>query len=120
MNNPTLYRCPVRTCKRHHKGFPRKYNLFEHQKRIHQQQAIALQAPTQAPHELSEDVQELGSDGAGCDTSTTMTDCSSSNPTTGEEELKVKLRNLRAVRTELDTDILTLERALGIIGDVYR
>jgi len=48
---------------------------------------------------------------------TTMTDCSPSNPTTGKEELRVKLQNFRDVRKELDADILTLERALGIIGD---
>jgi hypothetical protein len=47
---------------------------------------------------------------------TTMTDCSPSNPTTGEE-LRVKLQKFRDVRKELDADILTLERALGIIGD---
>jgi hypothetical protein len=118
MYSPKLYLCPVRSCKRHQKGFPRKYNLFEHQKRCHQQPTTALLAPFQTHRESSEDVQDSGSDGAGDEMSkeTTMTDCSPSNPTTGEE-LRVKLQKFRDVRKELDADILTLERALGIIGD---
>jgi hypothetical protein len=36
VHEPTKLRCcPVVTCKRHTKGFPRKYNLFEHMKRCH-------------------------------------------------------------------------------------
>jgi hypothetical protein len=31
--------CPITSCKRHVRGFPRKYNLFEHQKRCHSSQS---------------------------------------------------------------------------------
>jgi hypothetical protein len=31
--------CPITSCNRHVRGFPRKYNLFEHQKRCHSSQS---------------------------------------------------------------------------------
>lgn len=122
INNPKIYLCPVRTCKRHQKGFPRKYNLFDHQKRRHPQPSTPLPAPSQILRQLGEETRESNTnEGPGDDTrrEAAMVDYSSANLTIGEGELRAKLQNLHAVRMELDGDILTLEKALGIIGDTY-
>ncbi|CZR52082.1 uncharacterized protein PAC_01959 [Phialocephala subalpina] len=38
--------CPITSCKRHVRGFPRKYNLSEHQKRCHSSQSPNLALPS--------------------------------------------------------------------------
>jgi len=79
--------CPMASCKRQQKGFPRKYNLFGHMKRCH---------PNVNPKEQN-NTEDVMVSGGG--------------------RLKEKLENLCQMRAELDDDIQALERAMSIIGD---
>ena len=119
-----VYTCPILSCKRNKKGFHRRYNLLEHQKRAHgSQPSRLLRACSDTLDELSEGEGrtqtpqcEIGGetlDGGEVGSADTMRGESNvSSP----QDLRMKLRDLRIMRAELDEDIRTVERALSIMG----
>jgi hypothetical protein len=117
------YPCPFRSCKRNKRGFHRRYNLLEHQKRSHGIQ------PSASPTGLSpldgslerEDSQGIHSQGSRHSGGSDMPESLSrglmyGNANTGtEQDLMAKLHHLKEARAELDEDITSLERVLGIV-----
>lgn len=106
------YCCPVTTCKRHVRGFPRKYNLFEHQKRCHPSQSPNSTSPPtsgpQGPAAYRTKVQqEVGHENRSFAEMTTAS---------GDGRLKEKLENLYKMRAENEGNIEALERALKFLG----
>ncbi|KAE9373011.1 hypothetical protein N431DRAFT_438411 [Stipitochalara longipes BDJ] len=117
------YRCPLTSCKGHTRGFARKYNLFEHQKRCHPGQLLtpsmvvsrnsqSLTKSQRACAEVARDEEEeapspamsfmkLTSDVAGAST----------------VRLREKLRELLTLRAEIDGDVEALRRAMDILDD---
>ncbi|CAG8956742.1 hypothetical protein HYFRA_00012286 [Hymenoscyphus fraxineus] len=99
------YCCPITTCKRHTRGFPRKYNLFEHQKRCHSGTSPGPMSSNLVRNSRVEDTQN------GDRTSF------SSELAIGGGRIREKLERLYALRMEIDGDIETLKRAVDIMGD---
>ncbi|KFZ08718.1 hypothetical protein V502_09197 [Pseudogymnoascus sp. VKM F-4520 (FW-2644)] len=115
------FTCPVPSCSRSKKGFHRRYNLFEHQRRVHSSRSSN---PPRAPDINSDDLfgseettpspaYEIETEGENRDIGGTH-----SGPNT-REGLKIELRGLRAIREELNRDIKSMERVLGIMGGEY-
>ncbi|RSM14108.1 hypothetical protein CDV31_005570 [Fusarium ambrosium] len=102
--------CPIVSCRRHKRGFNRRYNLLDHQKRRHGQnvegrfQTFREEDDTSEPS-LDGPVKSLG--------------IRQNEDTTNEDGLRVKLKSLRAIRAEIDGDIKALEKALSIISNDY-
>ena len=92
-----MHYCPVASCKRQSKGFPRKYNLFEHMKRCHPNFNERGQDRTQGEEA------EIMSAG----------DVTRS----GGRRMREELNRLCAIRAELDGDIRALQRTMSILGD---
>ncbi|KAH6699004.1 hypothetical protein BKA61DRAFT_583041 [Leptodontidium sp. MPI-SDFR-AT-0119] len=88
------YYCPVSTCKRHRKGFPRRWNLLDHNKRCHPDQFSLL-----------DEVLEEGSPARGGD------------GLRGENRLWARINELKEFRDEIDQEIKALERAEKIMND---
>jgi hypothetical protein len=110
--------CPVPSCKRHIKGFPRKYNLFEHQKRCH-----PGQSPNSALAVIRTSAARINLEGEGME-EVQVQDEEASSPEmtitsdltiTGSGKVQEKLRDLLALRAEIDLDIEALKRALNIL-----
>lgn len=83
------YYCPITSCKRHIRGFPRKYNLFEHQKRCHTQQSpnlALLSIPRQQSYTGNTTEGQQESDNSSGSTKETVTGYS--------RKLREKLENL--------------------------
>jgi len=89
--------CPITSCKRYVRGFPRKYNLAEHLKRCH-----SSQSPNLAPSGQQESY-----DGGA----------SSEMVIGGGGWLREKLANLHEMRAEIDVDIKAVERCLEFQGE---
>ena len=106
------YCCPIATCKRHTRGFPRKYNLFEHQKRCHPGQSLGTTTAAVSGVEGFQQAQD-GEEGASSPESVDIAKLA------GVETRRVheKLRALLAKRVELDKDIEALRRTVDILGD---
>lgn len=123
-----VHYCPFVSCNRHTRGFPRKYNLFQHQKRCHGDQSIrwhgkvsnsssietpghgdALTEPEQSSSGVCQDSET--------DTQSTVEEWGSK----GEDLIKKKLQALKARRAEtireFDRDIAALEYALSIMEE---
>ncbi|RDW77157.1 hypothetical protein BP6252_05210 [Coleophoma cylindrospora] len=101
--------CPVTSCKRHVRGFPRKYNLFEHQKRCHSSPSpnlTSLSIPRQQSYTSDNMKEKQESYESG----------SSADMATGGGRLREKLENLYKIRAEIDLDIETLKRSLNLLG----
>lgn len=114
------YCCPFVTCKRHIQGFPRKYNLFEHQKHCHRGYS-----PNTAPGGCIPSFQPRtslcgrGSEGgisSGGDVSSPMEMPITKDVTRANAGgLLEKLEGMYALREELCNDIATVEGALHIM-----
>ncbi|OBT97589.1 hypothetical protein VE01_04510 [Pseudogymnoascus verrucosus] len=112
------FTCPIRSCDRSKKGFHRRHNLGEHQKRVHGiRSSNSPRALSINSEELSESEEstpsppyEIEAEGASQDIKITdvMPTC--------REDLKIKLRGLRAMREKIDRDIKSMERVLRIMG----
>jgi hypothetical protein len=101
--------CPITSCKRHVRGFPRKYNLFEHQKRCH-----SAQLPNLAPLSILEQQNHTSNSMKGQQESYE----GGSSPemvTGGGGRLREKLENLYKMRAEMEVDIKALERSLDLL-----
>ncbi|KAN0099015.1 hypothetical protein V8E51_014678 [Hyaloscypha variabilis] len=107
------YCCPITTCKRHTRGFPRKYNLFEHQKRCHPGQSLGTTTAAVSGVEGFQKAQD-GEEEASSPESVDIAKLA------GVETRRVheKLRALLAKRVELDKDIEALRRTVDILDDV--
>jgi len=92
--------CPITSCKRHIRGFSRKYNLFEHQKRCH-----SFQSPNLAPPSILRQ-QESYDDGS-----------SPEMIIGGGGRLREKLDNLYKMRAEIEVDIEAVKRSLNLLGE---
>ncbi|KAE9373000.1 hypothetical protein N431DRAFT_337096 [Stipitochalara longipes BDJ] len=115
--NATHY-CPIPSCKRHTRGFPRKYNLFEHQKRCHPGQspsttsALVCTSHTQVM-KVGEEI--YTSDEEDGEVSTLGTMHTEGVARGGNEILYEKLRRLKKERAEIDRNIRAVERVLDLI-----
>ncbi|KAH7379645.1 hypothetical protein BKA64DRAFT_229682 [Cadophora sp. MPI-SDFR-AT-0126] len=105
------YCCPITSCKRHVRGFPRKYNLFEHQKRCH-----SSQSPNLAPPSILRQ-QNHTSDSMKGQQESYEGGSSSKMATGGGERLREKLKNLYKIRAEIEVDIEVLKRSLDLLGE---
>ncbi|PMD32933.1 hypothetical protein L207DRAFT_173614 [Hyaloscypha variabilis F] len=112
--------CPITSCKRHRTGFPRKYNLFEHQKRCHPSQSpnplpsVLRTSGDQTSYrsESMEDVRMSDEEGASPEVSVA---CELSAG--GSGRVQEKLKALFALRAEIDRDIETLKRTVDILDE---
>jgi hypothetical protein len=87
------------------KGFPRKYNLFEHMKRCHPTfTAGSREQRTIRGEKLGENEGQVGESG-----DVVMR--------TGSGRMTEELERLCAIREEADGNIRALKRALSILGD---
>ena len=101
--------CPITSCKRHVRGFPRKYNLFEHQKRCH-----SAQLPNLAPLSILEQQNHTSDSMKGQQES--YEGGSFSEMVTGDgRRLKEELDNLYQMRAEMEVNIKALERSLDYL-----
>jgi len=120
VHGPKTYCCAIPTCKRHTKGFPRKYNLFEHQKRCHPGQslnpALALirtsQNRTSFDNEGAEEAEYGDEEASSLEVTATWDTARASGG-----RLQEKLENLYALRVEIDSDIEALKRVADILED---
>jgi hypothetical protein len=110
--------CPISSCKRHIKGFPRKYNLYKHQKNCH---------PGQSPNSALAVIRSSGAhinlEGEGME-EVQVQDEEASSPemtiasdliVTSSGKLQEQLRELLGLRAEIDLDIEALKRAANIL-----
>lgn len=115
------FTCPVPSCDRSKKGFNRRYNLFKHRRRVHgSQSSNSPRAPYDNPEDLFDSegttpspTYEIEAKGANRDIGGT-----DSGPNT-REGLKIELRDLQAMQKEINKDIKSIERVLGIMGGEY-
>ena len=108
------YCCPIASCKRHVRGFSRKYNLFEHQKRCH-----SSQSPNLAPPSILRQ-QNHTSDSMRGQQESYEGGPSSEMVTGSGEMLREKLENLYKMRAEIEVeievDIEALKRSLDLLA----
>jgi hypothetical protein len=107
--------CPITSCKRHVRGFPRKYNLFEHQKRCH-----SSQSPNLAPLSILRQ-QNHTSDSMKGQQESYEGGSSSEMVTGGGGRLREKLENLykmqAEIEAEIEVDIKAVKRSLDLLGE---
>lgn len=124
VHSSQAYICPVWSCKRNKKGFHRRYNLFEHQKRAHNLQSSSfLQARSNNLDGQSEGEEitprpqyRIDAEGLNEGKGGPMGDIRGDASLNSEKDIRTKLQDLRILRAELDDDIGSLERALSIVG----
>ncbi|RSL92103.1 hypothetical protein CEP52_013996 [Fusarium oligoseptatum] len=102
--------CPIVSCRRHKRGFNRRYNLLDHQKRRHGQNVEGRFRTFREEDDTSEPSLDGPAKSLGI---------RQNEDTTNEEGLLAKLESLRAMRAEIDGDIKALEKALSIISNDY-
>jgi hypothetical protein len=120
-----VHYCLFVLCNRNSRGFPRKYNLIQHQKRCHSDQSTHLQRETSPSSSL--DLLQGGDDIAKPGLppiretdrlSGTEIDCTRGESSSQVEDRVMKrLRELKILRAEIDRDIAMLEGTLGLIGE---
>jgi hypothetical protein len=121
------YTCPVQSCPRSKKGFNRKYNLWEHQKRRQRLELSKFpQLYSNTPEESSWSETGARNVEQGNDTLELHDDetnvlllAPGGEETTGDQSLHAKLRTLKSLRAEIDDDIISLERVLRMMDCVY-
>lgn len=115
------FTCPIRSCDRSKKGFHRRHNLRQHQQRVHGfRSSNSPRAPTINSEEFSESEESTPSppyeiEAEGASQGIKVTDAMP----TSREDLKIKLRDLQAMREKIDRDIKSMERVLRIMGGEY-
>lgn len=110
VHGPKTHYCHFTSCKRHTRGFSRQYNFFLHQKSCHgvrinhRPQRSSLSTPAEASNAGTGSETEVGS---------------LENAVDGNrgQELERKLRQLKAIRAEVDNDIAAIERTLGLLTE---
>jgi hypothetical protein len=115
--------CPIPSCKRHIKGFPRKYNLYKHQKNCHPGQspnsALAVIRSSGAHINLEgegmEEMQVQDEEASSPEMTITSDLITSDLIITGSGKIQEKLRELLELRAEIDLDIEVLKRAANIL-----
>jgi hypothetical protein len=110
--------CPIRSCDRSKKGFHRRHNLREHQKRVHGfRSSNSPQAPSINSEEFSESEESNSSppyeiEAKGASQDIKVTDAMSAT----RKDCKIKLQDLRARREKLDGDIKFMEGVMSMMG----
>jgi len=118
VHGPNRHYCPIVTCKRHRTGFPRKYNLFEHQKRCHPQSPTISLSTRRPPREQSPSQFESMEDVRKSDEEVTSPELEvTGDLSTGGGKVQEKLRALLALRAEIDRDIETLRMTVDILDE---
>jgi hypothetical protein len=127
-----VYYCPYASCKRHSRGFPRKYNLLQHQKRCHgniletlpeestpQSSSVRLLEYSNSlmkPRDLLEERFNSSDNQLGIGSLSQW-----GQDLKGEDRIWKKIQELRSIRAEInqeiDRDMETLEGALGLMSD---
>ncbi|KAH6718122.1 hypothetical protein BKA61DRAFT_599055 [Leptodontidium sp. MPI-SDFR-AT-0119] len=113
VHGPQTHCCPITSCKRHVRGFPRKYNLFEHQKRCH-----FSQSPNLAPSSILRQ-QNHTSDNMKGQQESYEGGSSSKIVTKVGERVREKLENLYKMQAEIEVDIDALRRSLDLLGEDF-
>ena len=120
VHGSTTYCCPVTSCKRNIKGFARKYNLLEHQKRCHPGKLPNTQPALIQRSRNHASLDREGPEGSQCSdgevSSSEMTIIEGVARTSGGR-LREELERLYMRRVKLDSDIATLKRTLDILGE---
>ncbi|RSL43776.1 hypothetical protein CEP54_014945 [Fusarium duplospermum] len=112
--------CPVVSCRRNKRGFNRRYNLLDHQKRRHGQNIPGIsEGRLQHIHGDQTFREEDDASEPTLDGSAKSLRLLQNEGTTNEEGLWVKLESLRVMREEIDEDIKALEKALSIISNEH-
>jgi hypothetical protein len=119
------YKCPVLSCKRHKKGFNRRYNLLEHQRRAHSAQPSGyFRASYSTADEVSEGngstptpEREIGAEAMDEGEVESAIEMRGDVTMNSRQEIRAKLRALLKMRAELDEDIRSMKSALRIMGD---
>ncbi|KAH8686529.1 hypothetical protein BGZ61DRAFT_479634 [Ilyonectria robusta] len=114
--------CPVVSCPRNKRGFNKKYNLLDHQKRRHKREISRSLHGSGVSEEQPEHLDGGQTFRYGDNTSESNPDDAAHALIPSENEgvcLRSKLKSLRATRAEIDKDIKLLERALNIISDMH-
>ncbi|KAH0566017.1 hypothetical protein GP486_000589 [Trichoglossum hirsutum] len=106
------YFCPELTCERHKRGFKRRWNLQEHQRRMHKE--IREKATSLLSSPVSLGLADMSIP------TTPNSVAETRNEDGGDEEgeyagLQAKLRVMKAERARLDSDIRVLQKALDIV-----
>jgi len=112
------YCCPITSCKRNTKGFPRKYNLFEHQKRCHPGQPpnTSMLLTRTARSRTNSHRQGTEDAGYGDEETSSLGRLEYGDVVgNGGGGLQEKLERLRAQRAELDKDIEAVERIMTLV-----
>jgi hypothetical protein len=118
------YKCPFLSCKRHKRGFNRRYNLLEHQKRTHSAQLSGyFRASYSTVDEASEGYgstptpeREIGAEAMDEGEVESAAEMRGDVTMNSRQEIRAKLRALLKMRAELDEDIRSMERAVSIMG----
>jgi hypothetical protein len=128
VHSSEAYTCPVLSCPRSKKGFNRPYNLLQHQKRKHRlqpssflrvrpdtlEQLSGSEDGSQTLHCKDDIIESIEDDVEG--TAPAPGGCNA----VGETSLRSKLRDLQVLRArvveDIDEDIMSLRRALHIMG----
>lgn len=118
------YKCPVLYCPRHKKGFNRRYNLVEHQKRAHGAQPSGyFRASYSTVDEVSEGdgstptpEREIGAEVMDEGEVEPAVEMRGDGTMNSRQDIRAKLRALLKMRAELDEDIRSMERAVSIMG----
>ncbi|KAL5325693.1 hypothetical protein ACEPPN_006823 [Leptodophora sp. 'Broadleaf-Isolate-01'] len=113
VHGPQTHCCPITSYKRHVRGFPRKYNLFEHQKRCH-----FSQSPNLAPSSILRQ-QNHTSDNMKGQQESYEGGSSSKIVTKVGERVREKLENLYKMQAEIEVDIDALRRSLDLLGEDF-
>lgn len=100
------YFCSVLSCKRHRKGFPRRYNLLQHMKLCHPDQSSSLLRAHQEGSFAKSVNESLEADFV----------VGGKSSEGGEDRLRNNLKELKELRDEIIGDIEILEGAVGITG----
>jgi hypothetical protein len=119
------YCCPINTCKRNTKGFPRKYNLFEHQKRCHPSQspntAMVPSRRSQSYNNFDEGTEDVGArdEETSSPEMTVPEDMARSSSVKLKEKLQEKLKGLCSLRADIDRDIEAVKRSMELFDDSH-
>ncbi|KAH6973137.1 hypothetical protein BKA56DRAFT_620499 [Ilyonectria sp. MPI-CAGE-AT-0026] len=122
VHSSLTFTCPVVSCPRNKKGFNRKYNLLDHQKRRDKREISRSLHGSGVSEERPDHVDRGRTFRYGDNTSESNPDDAAEALIPSENEgvcLRSKLKSLRATRAEIDKDVKLLERALNIIGDMH-
>ncbi|KAH7319354.1 hypothetical protein BKA65DRAFT_100629 [Rhexocercosporidium sp. MPI-PUGE-AT-0058] len=106
-HDPEMHYCPITTCNRHRKGFPRRLNLLAHKRRCH---------PNTFSHSFVDSSQVSPKDNDVIDNELLVAGgVSEVGYLEADDRLGIKLKALMDLRVELASDLDVLDREIGIL-----